>query len=200
MAERELQVVKGEQAPPAVVDFFFDVGITEETSQQFINFLRMAERKGKDTEIVLHINSNGGSVQAVLDMIKQISHVENPITTIAETRAMSAAALLLAAGTPGKRKAYEDCDIMVHQISTEPPKGMQRVEEIYEFTRRIGKTNRDFFRLFSSLTGRPLNQILKETHNKDVHLTAKQAKEWGIIDEVLPVKKERKLFERRKAA
>lgn len=174
---------------PAPLDFYFDAGIDDTSARTFINFLRLAERKGKDTEIVLHINSNGGSVQAVMDMIKQMRHIDNPIATIAESRAMSAAALLLSAGTPGKRKAYEDCDIMVHQISSEAPTGRVRVEEIRDFTKDLKHTNKEYFKLMSALTNKSYHDILKETHKKDLHLTAKQAKEWGIIDEIIPVKK-----------
>lgn len=147
--------------------------------------LLFLEAEDPDKDIQIYINSPGGSVSAGFAIYDTMQYIKPDVSTICIGRAASMGAFLLAAGTKGKRYSLPNSDIMIHQ----PLGGTQgqaediriQAEKILEIRERINK-------ILSEKTGQPLEKIAKDT-DRDYHLTAEQAVEYGIIDEVIKSKK-----------
>lgn len=138
-----------------------------------------AEDPGKD--ISLYINSPGGSVTAGMGIFDTIQYIKSDVSTICVGMAASMGAFLLAAGTKGKRYALPNSTIMIHQ----PLGGMQgQASDMKIHADYIIQTKDKLNKILSERTGKPLEQIEKDT-DRDNFLTAEQAKEYGLIDEIM---------------
>lgn len=138
-----------------------------------------AEDPGKD--ISLYINSPGGSVTAGMGIYDTIQYIKSDVSTICVGMAASMGAFLLAAGTKGKRYALPNSTIMIHQ----PLGGMQgQASDMKIHADYIIQTKEKLNKILSERTGTPLEQIEKDT-DRDNFLTAKQAKEYGLVDEIM---------------
>ena len=138
-----------------------------------------AEDPGKD--ISLYINSPGGSVTAGMGIFDTIQYIKSDVSTICVGMAASMGAFLLAAGTKGKRYALPNSTIMIHQ----PLGGMQgQASDMKIHADYIIQTKDKLNKILSERTGKPLEQIEKDT-DRDNFLTAMQAKEYGLVDEIM---------------
>lgn len=138
-----------------------------------------AEDPGKD--IALYINSPGGSVTAGMGIFDTIQYIKSDVSTICVGMAASMGAFLLAAGTKGKRYALPNSTIMIHQ----PLGGMQgQASDMKIHADYIIQTKEKLNKILSERTGKPLEQIEKDT-DRDNFLTAEQAKEYGLVDEIM---------------
>lgn len=138
-----------------------------------------AEDPGKD--IALYINSPGGSVTAGMGIFDTIQYIKSDVSTICVGMAASMGAFLLAAGTKGKRYALPNSTIMIHQ----PLGGMQgQASDMKIHADYIIQTKNKLNKILSERTGKPLEQIEKDT-DRDNFLTAEQAKEYGLVDEIM---------------
>ncbi|NLN15328.1 MAG: ATP-dependent Clp endopeptidase proteolytic subunit ClpP [Tissierellia bacterium] len=143
--------------------------------------LLFLEAEDPDKDIQLYINSPGGSVSAGFAIYDTMQYIKPDVSTICIGRAASMGAFLLAAGAKGKRFALPNSDIMIHQ----PLGGAQgqaediriQAEKILEIRERINK-------ILSERTGQSLEKIRRDT-DRDYHMTAEQAVEYGIIDKVI---------------
>lgn len=148
-----------------------------------------AEDPGKD--INLYINNPGGVVTAGLAIYDTIQYIRSDVSTICIGQAASMGALLLAAGTKGKRFALPHARIMIHQ----PLGGVQgQATDIDIQAREIIRMREELNKILVKHTGQQLDKIQKDT-DRDFFMTAEAAKEYGIIDEVLvsrDIKKEEK--------
>ena len=134
---------------------------------------------GKD--ISIYLNSPGGSVIAGLGLYDTMQHIKSDVSTICIGMAASMAAVLLVAGAQGKRLALPHSRVMIHQ----PLGGVQGQASDIEITaREIAKTKRELYEILSAHSGVPVKKIEKDA-DRDYWLTAKEAKEYGLIDEVL---------------
>ncbi|MGB2809601.1 MAG: ATP-dependent Clp protease proteolytic subunit [Sedimentisphaerales bacterium] len=135
----------------------------------------------RETEISLYINSPGGSVDDTMAIYDTMRFVSSPIATFCIGRAQSGAAIILAAGTKGKRHALPHAKIMLHQVwggvSGQAADIKIQAEEIIKAKRMINE-------LLAKHTGLPIEKIAAETE-RDRYMTAKEAHEYGLIDEVL---------------
>lgn len=135
----------------------------------------------RSTEISLYINSPGGSVDDTMAIYDTMRFVGSPIATYCIGRAQSGAAIILAAGTKGKRHALPHAKIMLHQVwggvSGQAADIKIQAEEIIKAKRMINE-------LFAKHTGQPIEKIAAETE-RDKYMTAQEAHEYGLIDEVL---------------
>jgi ATP-dependent Clp protease protease subunit len=135
----------------------------------------------RDSEISLYINSPGGSVDDTMAIYDTMRFVSSPIATYCIGRAQSGAAIILAAGTKGKRHALPHAKVMLHQpwggVSGQAADIQIQAEEILKAKVMINE-------LLARLTGQPVEKISAETE-RDRYLTAVEAHEYGIIDEVL---------------
>lgn len=138
-----------------------------------------AEDPGKD--IHLYINSPGGSVTAGMAIYDTMRYIKSDVCTICIGMAASMGAFLLAAGTKGKRYALPNSTIMIHQ----PLGGVQgQASDIKIHTEYLLKVKEKLNKILSENTGKPLNQVEKDT-DRDNFLSSMEAKEYGLIDEVM---------------
>jgi ATP-dependent Clp protease protease subunit len=139
------------------------------------------EARDPDKEIQLYINSPGGLAYAGMAIYDVMQHVRPPVSTICVGMGMSAAAMILCAGAPGKRLALPSSKIMIHQGSAGTrgaPSDMEiQLREVLSTTRRMAQ-------IIAFHSGRPLEQVEHDLE-RDYFMTAGEALEYGIIDEVL---------------
>ena len=145
-------------------------------------FLQMEDVK---KEINIYINSPGGSVTAGLAIYDTMQFVKPDVATYCVGQAASLGALLLCAGTKGKRFALPNSRIMIHQ----PWGGIQgAAEDISRHAKEILKLRDRINDIFSLHTGQKLEKIEKDT-DRDFFMSAKEGKEYGLVDEVIVAKK-----------
>ena len=137
-----------------------------------------------DRDVQLYINSPGGSVTAGLAIYDTIQHIKPDVSTMCVGLAASMGAFLLAAGAHGKRYALPNSEIMIHQ----PLGGVQgQASDIKIHADWILKTKEKLNRILSERTGQPYERVEKDT-DRDNFLSANEAKEYGLIDEVIAPK------------
>ena len=146
------------------------------------------------TEISLYINSPGGSVDDTMAIYDTIRFVSSPVATYCIGRAQSGAAVVLAAGTKGKRHALPHAKVMLHQpwggITGQAADIKIQAEEVLKAKTMINE-------ILSTHTGQPIDKIAAETE-RDRYMTAEEAKQYGLIDEVLHEEEEKKEIKKKK--
>ena len=143
--------------------------------------LLFLESTDPDKDIQIYINSPGGSVSAGLGIYDTMQLVNPDVATICTGLAASMGAVLLAAGAHGKRSALPHSRVMIHQ----PLGGAQGQASDIEITaREILKTKRELYEILAAHTGASLRKIEKDA-DRDCWMSAREAKEYGLIDEVL---------------
>jgi len=140
------------------------------------------ESEDPDKDISLYVNSPGGDVYAGLAIYDTLSFVKPDIRTICVGTAMSMGAVLLAAGTKGKRSALPNAKILIHQVWTGSFGGQAsdveiRAREVLDLKRRVEQ-------ILADHTGQPLERVARDT-DRDHFMTAPDAVEYGLIDEVI---------------
>jgi len=143
------------------------------------------EAKDPEKDIQLYINSPGGSVTAGLAIYDTIQYIKCDVSTICIGMAASMGAFLLAAGTKGKRFALPNSEVMIHQ-----PMGGARgqASDIKIHAEQILKLKKQLNVILADKTGQPLDRIELDT-DRDFFMDAVQAKEYGIVDEVIASRK-----------
>jgi len=148
-----------------------------------------SEDPGKD--ISLYINSPGGMVTAGLAVYDTMQFIKSPITTICMGMAMSFGAVLLAAGAKGKRYALPHSRIMIHQPLIYGGGLSGTVSDIDIETKELVLTKKRLSEIIGQHTGKTAQQVMRDTE-RNYYMSAEEAKEYGIIDEVITtIKKER---------
>ncbi len=149
--------------------------------------LLFLEAEDPDKDIHIYINCPGGMVTAGLAIYDTMQYVKPKVETICMGQAASMGALLLAAGTKGKRYSLPHARIMIHQ----PLGGVQgQATDIDIQAREILRMRDKVNQILAKHTGQPLERIEKDT-DRDFFMTAEQAKEYGIIDEVISARAEK---------
>lgn len=139
------------------------------------------ESEDPDKDISIYINSPGGSVTAGMAIYDTMQYIRPDITTICIGQAASMGALLLTAGTKGKRFALENARVMIHQ----PLGGYQgQATDIEIHAKEILKMRERLNQILADTTGKPLKDIEKDT-DRDYFMSADEAKKYGLVDEVL---------------
>jgi len=139
------------------------------------------ESENPDRDISLYINSPGGDINALFAIYDTMQYIKPDITTICFGQAASAAAVLLAAGTPGKRLALPHSRVLIHQ----PYAGAQgQVSDIELASREIQRLKTQLEQILARHTGQDVEKIHADT-DRDFVMTAEEAVEYGIIDEVI---------------
>jgi ATP-dependent Clp protease, protease subunit len=138
-----------------------------------------------DTDIGLYINSPGGSGTALLAIYDTMQHVRADVSTICLGQAASAAAVLLAAGAPGKRFATPSSRILIHQ-----PHGQigGQAADLEVHAREVLRQRRLIEEILARHTGQPVEKVRADTE-RDFILTAGEAVAYGLVDEVLPARR-----------
>ena len=143
------------------------------------------ESQDPTKDIHLYINSPGGSVSAGFAIYDTMNYVKCDVSTICMGMAASMGAFLLAGGAKGKRLALPNAEIMIHQPSG-GAKGQET--EIRIVAEQILKTRDQLNRILAENTGKPLDVIAADTE-RDNYMTAQEAKEYGLIDEIVTNRK-----------
>lgn len=168
---------------------FLGTPINDEIANLIIAQILFLESEDPDKDIMLYINSPGGAVTAGLAVYDTLQYVRCQIVTICMGQAASMAALLLAAGTKGKRYSLPHSRIMIHQ----PLGGFSgQATDIDIQAREILRTRERLNEILAKHTGKPLEKVRNDT-DRDYFMAAIEAKEYGIIDEVIVQKKDKDL-------
>lgn len=159
--------------------------INDGMANTIIAQLLFLEHEDPKKDIKLYINSPGGSVSAGLAIYDTMQHIKPDVSTICVGMAASMGAVLLLSGKKGKRIALPNSDILLHQIMG----GAEgQAVEIEIAARHILKAKEKLNQLIARHTGQSFAKIEKDT-DRDFHLSAQEAKDYGVIDEVLKGKK-----------
>ena len=164
---------------------FLGVQIDDASADDIMAQLLTLESMDPEREISIYINSPGGSYTAMTAIYDTMQYVKPDIQTVCLGQAASAAAVLLAAGTPGKRFALPHARILIHQPYTE---GGGQGSDIEIQANEILRMRSEMEGIFARHTGRTLEQISQDIE-RDKILTADMAKEYGIIDQVIASRK-----------
>ena len=155
--------------------------IDDNVANSIVSQLLFLQAQDAETDIYLYINSPGGSVTAGMAIYDTMQHIKPDVQTICIGMAASMGSFLLAAGAKGKRFALPNAEVMIHQ----PLGGAQgQATEIEIAARHILKTREKLNRILSERTGQPIEKIEKDT-DRDNFLSAEEAKEYGLIDDVM---------------
>ncbi len=158
--------------------------IDDAVASTLIAQLLFLENEDPEKEIKLYISSPGGVVSYGLEIYDTIQSIKPDVSTICVGLAASMAAILLAAGTKGKRFALPHANIMLHQ----PSGGVQgQATDIKIATDQIMKTKKIIDEIVVKHTGQPLEKVEKDT-DRDFYLTAEEAKTYGVIDSIIPIR------------
>ncbi len=160
---------------------FIGTPIDDAGANLVIAQLLFLEAEDPDKDIHLYVNSPGGSVTASLAIYDTMQFVKPAIETICMGQAASGAALLLAAGTKGKRMALPHSRIMIHQ----PYGGVQgQAVDIQIQAKEILRMREELNRIIAHHTGQPLERVEKDS-DRDFFMSPEEAKEYGLVDEVI---------------
>ncbi len=163
---------------------FLPTYIEDELANLVIAQMLFLEAEDPDKDMFLYINSPGGSVTAGMAIYDTMQYVKPHISTICMGQAASMGALLLAAGTKGKRYALPHARIMIHQ----PLGGVQgQATDIDIQAKEILRVRDELNRIFVHHTGQSLEQIQRDT-DRDFFMTPEAARAYGIVDEVISSK------------
>ena len=158
--------------------------VNDTTASLVVAQMLFLESQDPDKDIFFYINSPGGSVSAGLAIYDTMNFIKCDVSTICIGMAASMGAVLLAAGTKGKRLALPNSEIMIHQ----PLGGMQgQASDIKIHADHILRTREKLNRILSECSGQPLDVIMRDTE-RDNFLTAAAAAEYGLVDKVITKK------------
>ncbi len=164
---------------------FLGSAVDDDVANVIIAQMLFLESEDPDKDINLYINSPGGSVTAGLAIYDTMQYVKPPVSTICLGQAASMGAVLLAAGSPGKRSAVPNARIMIHQLSGGYQGQASDIEiQAKEALRLKSRLNE----ILARHTKQPIERIEKDT-DRDYFMGPGEAKEYGVIDEVIAHKK-----------
>ncbi|MQA08885.1 MAG: ATP-dependent Clp protease proteolytic subunit [Pseudonocardiaceae bacterium] len=165
---------------------FLGVQIDDASANDVMAQLLHLEHDDPDRDITIYINSPGGSFTSLMAIYDTMQFVRPDISTACLGQAASAAAVLLAAGTAGKRMALPNTRVLIHQPAVEGVYG--QVSDLEIQANEIQRVRRLMESTLERHTNKPAEEIRKDI-DRDKILTAEEAKEYGFVDEVLPYRK-----------
>ena len=159
--------------------------ISDVTANLVVAQLLFLEAKDPDKDVLLYINSPGGSVTAGMAIYDTMQYIKCDVSTICVGMAASMGAFLLAAGTKGKRLALPNSEIMIHQ----PMGGAQgQASDIAIHAEHILKLKKKINEILADRTGQPIEKIERDS-DRDFFMSAEEAKAYGLIDDVITSRK-----------
>jgi ATP-dependent Clp protease, protease subunit len=165
---------------------FLGVQIDDASANDVMAQLLVLESTDPDRDILMYINSPGGSFTSLMAIYDTMQYVRPEITTVCLGQAASAAAVLLAAGSPGKRLAVPNARILIHQPATEGIYG--QVSDLEIQAAEISRMRKLLETTLARHTGRTEEQVRQDIE-RDKILTAEEAKDYGIVDEIIQSRK-----------
>jgi len=156
--------------------------IADGMANTIIAQLLFLESEDDKKDIKIYVNSPGGSVPATLAIYDTMQYVKPDVSTICIGMAASGAALILSAGSKGKRFALPNSEVLIHQVMAGGIEG--QASEIEISAKHILRLKEHLNEILAKDTGKPLAQVEKDT-DRDFYMTAEEAKKYGIIDEII---------------
>lgn len=163
---------------------YIGTGINAEVANLVIAELLYLNKKDPKKDIIMYINSPGGSVTDGLAIVDTMNMISNDIVTVCVWWAASFGAMLLTCGTKGKRFALPHSEIMIHQPLISGWGISWQMSDIEIFAKHWVRIKQRLNQIISYTTGKPYKQVEKDT-DRDNYLTAEQAVEYGLIDKVI---------------
>ncbi len=186
LEERQLNVTQLDVFSRLMMDriIFMGTAIDDYTANTIQAQLLFLDSNDPGKDISLYINSPGGSVYAGYGIYDTMQFISSKVSTICTGMAASMAAVLLVAGTKGKRFALKHSRVMIHQ----PLGGAQGQASDIEITaREILKIKKEIYTIISDHSGQPYDKVLQDG-DRDFWMNSEEAKEYGMIDEILTKK------------
>src|SRR3954468_4521261 len=162
----------------------FGGAVDTDSANLIIAQLLYLEAEDPEREISLYINSPGGMVTAGLAVYDTMQYIKSPITTICMGMAMSFGAVLLTAGTKGHRFCLPNSRVMIHQPLLAGGGLSGQATDIKIEATELVKTKRRLSEIMAKHSGQPIDKIMGDME-RNYYLSAEQAKDYGIIDEVI---------------
>jgi ATP-dependent Clp protease protease subunit len=160
---------------------FLGTAIDDDVANLIIAQMLYLESEDPDKGIFFYLNTPGGNVSSGMAIYDTMQYIKPPVCTVCMGQAASMGALLLAAGEKGKRSALPHSRILIHQ----PLGGFYgQATDIDIQAREILRMKEELNLILANLTGKPISKIQKDTE-RDYYMTCEQAKEYGIIDEII---------------
>ena len=163
---------------------FLGEDVNATTSSLIVAQMLFLESEDPDKEISLYINSPGGSVTDGLAIVDTMNYIKCPVKTICLGLAASFGAVLLANGTKGKRYATPNAEILIHQPLIGGNGISGQTTDIKIHAEQMIKTRERLTKILSDRTGQPIERVMEDTE-RDHYMTAEEALEYGLIDEIL---------------
>ena len=164
--------------------------VTDAMSLEFNMMLLSMEAESPNEDISIYINSPGGSITAGLSMVDTMNLITPDVSTIAVGLAASMGAIILMSGEKGKRKILPHSKVLIHQPLQGFGSGMIKASDLENVTANLLRTRDEIYALIKECTGQPLERIASDC-NKDFEMDAKEALEYGIVDEIVSRHSER---------
>ncbi|WP_313073288.1 ATP-dependent Clp protease proteolytic subunit [Lacrimispora sp.] len=161
---------------------FLGEEVSDESSRLIVAQLLFLESEDPSKDISFYINCPGGSVTAGFAIYDTMRHIKCDVSTICLGFAASFGAFLLAGGTKGKRFALPNAEIMIHQVAVQSIGG--KASDISIFTKKLELDKYKLNRIMAENTGHTTEEIERDT-DRDHYMTAKEAMDYGIIDEIV---------------
>jgi ATP-dependent Clp protease protease subunit len=187
LEERQLNVTQMDVFSRLMMDriIFLGTEISDYTANTIQAQLLYLDSVDSSKEISIYLNSPGGSVTAGLGIYDTMQFISSPVATICTGMAASMAAVLLVAGQEGKRSALPHSRVMIHQ----PLGGVQGQASDIEITaREIQKMKKELYTIISEHSHTPFDKVWADS-DRDYWMSAQEAKEYGMIDQVLEKRK-----------
>jgi ATP-dependent Clp protease, protease subunit len=167
---------------------FVDGAIYDGMANMIVMKMLYLQNENRHQDIHLYVNSPGGSVTATLAIYDTMQFIECDVATYCVGLAASGGAILVAGGAAGKRKILPNAKMMIHQ-----PYGQVggQVSDIEIQANQIIETRELLNKILADHTGQPIERVAKDTE-RDRYLSSAQAKEYGLVDEVVPIKRDKK--------
>ena len=165
---------------------FLGTQVDDASANDIMAQLLVLEGQDPDRDITMYINSPGGSFTSLMAIYDTMQYVRPDVQTVCLGQAASAAAVLLAAGAPGKRAALPNARVLIHQPATGGVQG--QVSDLEIQAQEIERMRKLMEEALARHTGRPAEQIRLDT-DRDKILTASEAVDYGIIDQVFDYRK-----------
>ncbi|MBC6794107.1 ATP-dependent Clp protease proteolytic subunit [Corynebacterium sp. LK28] len=165
---------------------FLGTQVDDASANDIMAQLLVLEGLDPDRDITMYINSPGGSFTSLMAIYDTMQYVRPDVQTVCLGQAASAAAVLLAAGTPGKRAALPNARVLIHQPATGGVQG--QVSDLEIQAKEIERMRKLMEETLSRHTGKTAEQVRIDT-DRDKILTAEEAKEYGIVDQVFDYRK-----------
>ena len=160
---------------------FINGDVNDAMASVVVAQLLFLEMEDPEKDIMVYINSPGGSITAGLAMYDTMQYIKPDVATISVGMCASMGAFLLAAGCKGKRMALPHSEVMIHQ----PAGGVQgKATDMQIYTDRILRTKKQLNELLAEMTGQPVEKVAEDTE-KDYFMSTEEAKEYGLIDEII---------------